>query len=179
MSEPHWMFQEYLCLRKEILARQNRAFWTAVLGLLGIPAFTYIAADARTIVWLILPLVVLVVIVLFLAEQNAMMRAGRYIRERIESATEVPLGWEQYLESDPHFRLMEKHYFACFIVVFFAYYALAVAIAVVRLWQDAAADPSGLYRWFFYGGLGVYAIATLWGLATLLRHWKSSVTTRA
>ncbi len=177
MNDPQLRLQEYIGLRQEILSRQKHLFWTVIIGLLGVPAFTYAAADASTIVWLVLPLFVLVVIVLFLAEQNAMMRAGRYIRERIEPASDGAAGWECYLESNPDFRMMEKHFFACFILVFFAYYALSIAIAMNKLWREAAADPSGLHRYFLYGGLSAYTIATIWAIATLLRHWKSSTTT--
>jgi hypothetical protein len=127
----------------------------------------------------VLPFLVLIIIVLYLAELNAMMRAGRYIREHIETRVAGAPGWEGWLESRGEFRLMEKHFSACFILVFFAYYFLAIGIAIMRLMQDAADDPSGMYQYLLYGGIVAYAVGGLWAVSTLLHHWRSSLSTSA
>jgi hypothetical protein len=108
-----------------------------------------------------------------------MMRAGRYIREQIEKRIGISPGWEEWLESQSELRLMDKHFFACFIVIYFAYYFLSVAMAMGRLWNEALNEPSGLYWYRVYGAVSIYAIATVWAIATLVHHWKSSVSTIA
>ena len=177
MDAKHFAAEEFKSLREEIRSRQMRAFWTVVIGLLGVPALTYLAGDANMQLWLALPFFVLVIIVLFLSEQNAMMRAGRYIREVIETHTGFTPGWEAWLETGREHRVMEKHFVAGFISVFFLYYFVSIAMALNRLWVTAMAEETGHYWYWFYGAAGAYVIATLWGLATLVQHWKSSVST--
>lgn len=177
MDAKNFAAEEFKSLREEIRSRQMRAFWTVVIGLLGVPALTYVAGTANMQLWLALPFFVLVIIVLFLSEQNAMMRAGRYIREILEAHTGFTPGWEAWLESGREHRLMEKHFFACFISVFFLYYFASIAMAMSRLWVMAMGEETGGYWTWFYGAAGAYAVATLWGLATLMQHWKSSTST--
>lgn len=168
---------EFVALRAEIQSRQNRMFWTVIIGLLGMPVLSYLAMGAGTVMSPVLPLFVLVVIVLFLAEQNAMMRAGRYIRENIERLNGADPGWETWLESRMEYRLMEKHFSACFITIFFVFYFVSIAVSASNLWIRAVGDDSGYYWTWFYGAVGVYLLSTLWVLATLVHHWKSSVST--
>lgn len=177
MEAREFMKDQFNALRGEIRARQMRMFWIVAIGLIGIPTLTYFAYDPDKVVWSVVPYFVLVLIVAFLAEQNAMMRAGRYIREHIENHVDGSPGWETWLESQPEFRLMEKHFFACFILVFFAYYFVSIGMAVHRLWGRVATDPSGQSSYWLVGAIATYAIGGVWGLATLLQHWKSSVST--
>ncbi|MFQ5501857.1 MAG: hypothetical protein ACE5EQ_06095 [Phycisphaerae bacterium] len=177
MDQNEFLREQFLSLRREIQSRQARIYWTAIIGLLGVPMLTYFAADKGSLVWLILPYFVLVVILLFMAEQNAMMRAGRYIREEIEPALGKSDGWEAWLESRGELRLMEKHFFACFIIIFFLYYFFSIGLALHQLWLMADSDPSGVYRYWLYGALVCYAIGALWGISTLVHHWKSSLGT--
>jgi hypothetical protein len=125
-----------------------------------------------------MPYFVLLLILSFIAEQNAMMRAGRYIREQVESASGVPLGWEGWLESRPAYRHMESHFFAAFIIIFFLFYFLSVGMAMQLLWGQAGSDLSGQYWYWLYGAIGTYAVGAVWAVSTLVHHWKSSVSTR-
>ena len=177
MNQPEFIKEQFLVLRREIEARQARLFWTVVIGLLGMPTLTYLAKDADTLAWLAIPFLMLVIIVLFLAEQNAMMRCGRYIREKVEGNPELAPGWECWLESRPEYRLMERNFVGCFIVIFFFYYFLAIGMALYRLWAEVSNDPSGHYRYWLYGALVAYAIGALWGMLNLIHHWRFSVST--
>ena len=76
---------EFVTLRDEIKATKARLFWIVLAGLFGVPLLTYLASKGDMFVWLLLPYSVLVLILMFLSEQGSMMRAGRYIRERIEA----------------------------------------------------------------------------------------------
>ena len=177
MDQKGFLKEQLAYLRHEIEGHQVRLFWTVVIGLLGMPILSYITWEADTLIWLVMPFFVLVIIVLFLAQQNYMMRAGRYIREKIEAEIDPSVGWEAWLESRAELRLMDKHFFSCFTIVFFGYYFFSIFVAIHRLWLEAAADPSGMYDYWVYGSAVVYAVATIWAVATLIQHWKSSVST--
>ena len=179
MDASEFLKEQFLVLRREIDARQTRIFWTVIIGLLGMPTLTYLARDADALAWLAIPFLVLVIIVLFLAEQNAMMRCGRFIREKIESNPDLVPGWEFWLESRQEYRRMERNFVGCFIVIFFLYYFLAMAMALYRLWGEVTNDPSGHYRYWLYGTLVAYAIGALWAILNLIHHWRFSVSTTA
>jgi hypothetical protein len=177
MDNKDFLHDQLVFLRNEILARQARVFWTVIIGLLGMPALTYLAVGADMLVWLALPFLVLVVIILFLSEQNAIMRAGRYIREHIEIQMGQSMGWEAWLESHAEFRLMEKNFIGSFIVIFFLYYFLSIGMALYRLSVEATADPSGQYVHWLYGAVFAYGLGGVWALSNLIQHWRSSVST--
>ncbi len=171
--------EQFASLRREIEAQEMRIFWTVIIGLLGIPALTHLVWGAGTLVWLVLPFFVLVFILLFLAQQSQMMRAGRYIREQFEPSIGEPAGWETWLESRSRLRLMDKHFSGAFIIIFFVYYFTAIGMSIQRLWILAADDPSGLYTYFLAGAGATYCIATIWAIATLFWHWRTSMSTSA
>ena len=177
MQADQFLQQQFTVLRQEILARQTRMFWIATIGLLGFPMLTYFAAIGTWIVLCLVPYFVLVLIIMFVAEQSEMMRAGRYIREHIEPSVEYSPGWESWLESKPQFRQLERQFFACFVIVFFVYYFIATGLAINHLWGEASGDPSGLYRSWAYGAVATYAIGAVWAASTLIQHWRCSVST--
>lgn len=170
---------EFLTLREEIRATKARLFWILIIGLIGVPLLTYVAAQAEFYVWLVMPYSVLLLIIVFLAEQSSMMRAGRYIREHIESQGKDAPHWEGWIESRPQFRLADRHYVACFLIVFFLYYFMTVGVAMKLIMDKEAADMSGerFYRYWLYGAVVTYAIGAVWALATLITHWRSTVST--
>jgi len=168
--------KQFLTLRQEIIATKARLYWTVAMGVFGVPILTYLASDAERYVWLLVPYSVLILIVVFIAEHNAMMRAGRYIRERIEPHAE-DIGWEGWLEASDESRLMERHFVACFVVIFFIYYVMTIAMAMQRLLSDAARDPSGQYQYWMAAAGVTYAIGALWAISTLVHHWRSTVST--
>ncbi|MCP4247014.1 MAG: hypothetical protein GY778_08180 [bacterium] len=180
--EPQGLLRdEFVTLRDEIRATKARLFWIVVLGLFGVPLLAYLASQAHLFVWLLLPFSVLALILMFLAEQSSMMRAGRYIREKIETDAECSAGWEQWVESLPQFRFMDKQYVACFVIIFFAYYFLTIGVAVNMILSKQATDTTsgGFYSYWLYGAVVIYAIGAIWALWTLQHHWKATVSTTA
>lgn len=169
--------EQFVVLRREIESRQTRLFWTVVIGLLGMPTLIYLTKDADTLAWLAIPLLMIVIIVLFLAEQHAMMRCGRFIREKVEKNPDLAPGWESWLESNPEFRLMERNFVGSFVVIFFLYYFLAIGMALYRLWAVVSSDPSGHYLYWLYGAIVCYTIGALWAMLNLVHHWRFSVST--
>src|SRR5690606_34298044 len=112
--------------------------------------------------------------IMFLAEQTALMRAGRFIREHIEPHIKDVLGWEAWLGSRDDLRLMDKHLFACFTLVFFLYYFMAVGLAMQTLELER---EDAVNRAWGIGALATYAIGALWAISTLIQHWRSGTTT--
>jgi hypothetical protein len=172
---------EFMSLREEIKATKARLFWILVVGLVGVPILTYLASRAEFYVWLLLPYSVLLLIIVFLAEQSSMMRAGRYIRECIEKTGDDGPRWEGWIESRHQFRLVDRHYVACFLIVFFLYYFMTVGVVANLILNKEATDMSGgrTYWYWFYGALATYAIGAVWAIATLFSHWRATVSTMA
>jgi hypothetical protein len=170
---------EFMTLRDEIKATKARLFWIVVVGLFGVPLLTSLASKGDMFVWLLLPYSVLVLILMFLAEQGSMMRAGRYIRERIEATTDHELGWEAWVESLPRFRYLDRQYVACFMIVFFMYYFVTIGVAFKLILAQEVNDMTGsTYYWYWFYGAGVtYAIGAIWAFLTLTHHWRSTVST--
>lgn len=175
MQPESFVADQFRTLRDEIKAIKMRSFWIVVLGLFGVPMLTYFASQAERYVALLVPYFVLVVVILFLAEQNALMRAGRYIREHIEPAAGQIKGWEAWLESRNDLRLMDRHFFACFIIVFFVYYFMTIGMVMQSMYAELDRSPAGP-AWF-YGAAVTYAVGAVWMVSTLLHHWKSCVGT--
>ncbi len=176
MDSNEFLKEHFKTLREEIKAIKSRSFWILAMGLFGVPVITYLARDATKFVSLLVPYLVLVLIIMFLAEQNALMRAGRYIRENIEPNVGGMNGWETWLESRSDLRLMDRHLLGCFILVFFLYYAMAIGNALQTLSPEMSRDDLTSQFWFF-GAAVTYTIGAVWALSTLIHHWRSCVGT--
>ncbi len=176
--EPNQLLRDqFASLRQEIVGLQTRLFWTVIIGMLGVPTMTYLTWDTDALVWIVMPFFMLVVIMLFLAEHHQMMRAGRFVREEIEPRLTGTPSWEAWLESRPEYRMVDRHLFSTFILVFFGYYAVSVATSIERLWELAMQEKTGLYWSFLYGAGVTYVIVTIWVILTLVQHWRASVGT--
>lgn len=177
MEENQFLRDQYASIRREIEGFQARIYWTVIIGILGVPTINYLTWDTDVMIWLAQPFFMLVLIVLFLAEHHQMARAGRFMREQIEPKLRETPSWEEWLESKPQYRLLDRHFFACFVLIFILYYAISMGTAIERLWGKAAAEPTGLYYTFLYAALAAYVIATIWVIITLVHHWRSSIGT--
>lgn len=117
MDKQEFLREEFSALRREIDATKTRLFRTLALALVVVPAVTYFASKPEAfILGLIVPFLVLVFTMLFVAEEHALMRCGRYVRERIEAKVADGAGWEGWLEAQPHLRAMDKYLLACFVI---------------------------------------------------------------
>jgi hypothetical protein len=162
MDRNEFLTQHFRTLREEIKAIKARSFWIVAMGLFGIPVIMFMAQDSSKFVSIPVPYLVLVIIIMFLAEQNALMRAGRFIRLRIEPHVEDTIGWEEWLESRGDLRLMDRHFFACFILVFFLYYFMAIGNALQTLYSGPVADDRD--KLWLYGAVVTYGIGRGVGL---------------
>jgi len=175
MDRNEFLKQHFSTLREEIKAIKSRSFWIVAMGLFGVPVLTFMAQGATKYVSLLVPYLVLVIIVMFLAEQNALMRAGRYIRQIIEPGVADTVGWEAWLESRGDLRMMDRHFFACFILVFFLYYFMSIGNAIERLMTDV--ERTDAHSVWLIGASVTYGIGAVWALSTLIHHWRSCVGT--
>jgi hypothetical protein len=143
---------QYEALRAEILATQRRSFQIMSAGVVGLPLFSYLIQrptavtapkDARTVpvalttsfgwyldlLLLALPLLVVVIALLYLADNMAVIRMGYFIRRHIERHAGVR-GWEAWLELNrPLTRAAERHVTTAVSILFLLYYVGAVAMA--------------------------------------------------
>ncbi|MBN1514553.1 MAG: hypothetical protein JXB13_21230 [Phycisphaerae bacterium] len=180
MEKSVFLREQFLTLREETKAIKSRIFWIVVLGAFGVPIITYLATCCGEFAYVLSPMIpylVIVLIVMFLAEHNALMRCGRYVRERIEPHVDHSPGWETWLGSRPGVRLMDKHLFAVFVLVFFVYYFMAIGFAVDMLWREAEGGTSRSHQvWLLFSAV-TYAIGGIWAVSVLFHHWRSVTTT--
>ena len=178
MEQQDFIKEQYRALRAEVDATKARLFRTVCLGLVVVPVLTFLAERPQTqFVGPILPFVVLVLTILFVAEEHALMRCGRFIRERIEPHMEDGVGWEAWLETQPGLRFMDKCLFGCFLITFFVFYFASSGMAIERL-LDGGMDLVGMTRQAqAIAAVVLYGIGALWMLITVLSHWRSATAT--
>jgi hypothetical protein len=179
MDKHDFVLQQFLALRREIESTKKRLFKTLCLALVIIPGVTFLA-ELPEIDWVgpLVPFVVLVLTILYVADEHGLMRCGRYVRERIEPLIEEGAGWEAWLESQPHLRQMDKYLLGCFLITLFVFYFGSVGVAITKLWtaEDTAAMTGGGKA--IAGGV-VYLIGAIWMIITVAHHWRSCTTTTA
>ncbi|MFQ5490492.1 MAG: hypothetical protein ACE5GE_07200, partial [Phycisphaerae bacterium] len=111
MGDNNLIKEEFLALRSEIDQTKKRAVRTVWLGLTVVPVLTFMAEmpDVQFVGPLI-PFVSMVLTILFVSEEHALMRCGRYIRERIDPRLEEGAGWESWLEAQPDLRTIDRYF---------------------------------------------------------------------
>lgn len=180
MNKHEFLREQFVTLREEIKATKQRSFLIVFFGLISVPLVSYLAVtnrDALTYAGPLLPFLVLIITVLFFAEQNALMRCGHFIRSVIEPSVPETSGWEAWLESRPELRQMDKYFAACFMIVFFVFYFFSVYIALSsELWKSFRLGNKQDYG--LYAGGVTYAIGAVWMVMTLVHHWTYCTTTR-
>jgi hypothetical protein len=132
MNRDAFVLTQYESLRVEIKETKSRIFYIAAIGLFVLPGGEYLAkAIGAPEIRLALPLLVVCVGFLYLAENHALMRCGRYIRLHVEPEVHDHLGWEAWLEgpdaADP--RKVGRYMAYAFYLLLFVYYIVATAAA--------------------------------------------------
>lgn len=124
---------QYETLRKEIEVSKSNMFRLVVGGGAVVPTAQYLAnAYSIGTIMLVLPLVVVVMVMLFLSENHAMMRAGTYIKEEIETHVEGIRGWETWLNSpdgNKGTRTVDKLLVLSFSILAACYFMVSVILA--------------------------------------------------
>lgn len=174
MSREEFLKQQFLTLRDEIRESKARIFRLLILGALFVPAAGFVADQYRaTFASASIPFIILVIMLCFISEQNAIVRAGRYLKEHVEPHIENALGWERWLESEHKLRDVDRYFFGSYLMLFFLFYAVGSSMAVENL---ASAYATSFWIYYIAAGVG-YGLGGLWVIVVWLRHWHSCTTT--
>lgn len=163
-----WQFD---ALRSEIENCMDRRFKIMTGGIAFVPAAQF-TSDKLELGYgnFLLPLVSLAIALLFVAENNAIMRCGRYIRLEIESRFPTAPGWEGWLETQHDFdsRMVDKLTVIGFYILIATYYTVSVIVAVAT----AADEYEPLLAW----ALGAFYVALAAALLALFTVRPSTST---
>jgi len=124
MDDNDFLLAQFSTLREEIKETKARIYRTLGFGITAVPTAHYLAQSYNIdILAITLPILVLVVGLMYLSENHSLMRCGRYIREQIESHTNV-IGWEEWLSTPDIFkkRAVDIFLFYSFYILFLMYY---------------------------------------------------------
>lgn len=162
MTGERFLELEFMTLRKEIEQTKERTFRIIIGGATVIPAAQFLAQVYQiAVVTVLLPFLVAIIVLVFLSENNALMRCGRYIKNEIEPKIDGVLGWETWLEQpSPLRRAVDKYMNYSFYLLSAVYYLLSVVLA-----SEFIELEYGLVGYSVM--LGVYVFLGL-GLAALL-----------
>lgn len=159
---------QYVTLRKEIEASKSNMFKLVVGGSAVIPAAQSLANTyAIGAITLALPLIVVVLVLLFLAENHAMMRAGTYILEEIEPNIEGVTGWETWLSSakgNIGKRTVDKLLVFAFSILAASYFMVSVVLAARHALQEFGQQGQYLISGA-YIGVGIVLVFILYSQA--------------
>jgi uncharacterized membrane protein YfcA len=128
---------EYEALRSEILAAQERNFRTMMLGIIAAPAAKFVIDAVKAPLFTtVLPFLVIIIALRYLADNHGIMRCGRYIKEHIEQYVERN-GWETWLErpAEGDLRRTEMYLSTAFLLLFFLYYVATSFVGATYIWE--------------------------------------------
>jgi hypothetical protein len=174
---------QYTTLREEIRETKARIFYIAAIGLFVLPGGDYLTRTLETpSIRLVLPLLVVCVVLLYLSENHALMRCGRYIREQIEEkhidhkATKFT-GWESWLESQDAAdrRSVDKFVSYAFYLLTTVYYLLSSVAAYNA--GDSIAKAKGM-PWLPGLLIALYSALGVSLLVLLVRNIRSTTGTK-
>ncbi|MHC5111560.1 MAG: hypothetical protein ACYTHJ_16970 [Planctomycetota bacterium] len=176
MESQDFMREQYRSLRREIKETKSRVFKVIYLGALFMPGLTFLAeVPGARMVGLLVPFVVMMFTILFIANEQNLMRCGRFIRERLEPQFDDCPGWETWLETQPNLRVLDRCLVSCFVITFFVFYGVSAALAIETLWTTV--DVQIAPEYMAIAGGTVYGVGALWMLFTILHHWRSATST--
>jgi hypothetical protein len=135
MTSDEFVSAQFVTLREEIRETKARLFRIVGFGLVAVPAAQYLGRSYG-ISYLIpmTPFLVMVIGLMYVAECEALMRAGCYIRNYIEPAFRHEItGWETWLEQSNRVRRVDRFVVMSFLGLFFIYYAATATAATIEL----------------------------------------------
>lgn len=166
----------YNSLRQEIIEVKARLTRLIVLGLVGAPILSYFALTSESqvnVVLIISPLLILLLMVQYFSEQTSMMRAGKFLHDRIEGKD----GWEEWVgelrktQSDPPV-------FGLFVIVSFGYFILMSSFVFEHI-MSLSPQELGVFIYFVctIALPTIYGVSMVWILITLVRFWHGAFRT--
>lgn len=145
MGGKEFLMVQYEALRQEILATQRRNLQTLGFGALSIPAAGFLAETKNVpALWLTVPVLILGIALLYLADNHGIIRCGAYIKEHIEKPLreEGIIGWETWLEEGHGKRSTERYTTWCFYLFFILYFVASVLMAWSYM-EPGPSEPNG------------------------------------
>ncbi len=194
MNDATFLEKEFLTIRKEIEDTHGRIFQVLVGGSTIIPLAQIVVSNNQGnrlgFVAPALPFVVVVLVLIFLAQNLALMRCGRYIKDHIEPHMTDVLGWETWMERNTkRWRMPDKYVKWSFYSLSLVYYLVSTGVAIneapyllqrpvgsLRLPLDIAISRGELLQLVLAVLYLVVGALTLW---ILLRHAQASHRTTA
>ncbi|TWU30138.1 MFS transporter [Bythopirellula polymerisocia] len=168
MSTDEFMKHQYLTLRAEISESKSRIFWLVIIGVALVLVSGYLAAEhPSAFANAAIPFLLLGLMMSFIAEDNNISRAGRYIREHVEPHIKDLTCWEHWLERHPEFREVDHSFVIGFSMLFFCFFAISTSLTLVYLDRQ-------MYSMLKVGSAGVaYLLAALCVLVVFVRHLRA------
>jgi hypothetical protein len=170
MDRQEFMIEQYISLRDEICQTKDRIFKTMGFGLLVVPGSNFLAqAYKLDTITLSLPILIVVVAPLYLSEENALMRCGRYIKHYIEPNVHDMVGWEEWLERRGNWnaRDVDKHVSYAFYLLFLVYFIGSVFASGRFAINEYGAVPGAIL-------LGAYIAIGTWFVIYLMGSLRLS-----
>ncbi len=168
MSTDEFMKQQYLTLRAEISESKSRIFWLVIIGIALVLVSGYLAAEhPSAFANAAIPFLLLGLMMSFIAEDNNIARAGRYLREHVEPEIKDLTCWEHWLERHPEFREVDHSFVIGFSMLFFCFFAISTSLTLVYLDRQ-------MYSMLTVGSAGVaYVLAAFCVLVVFVRHLRA------
>ena len=169
-------FHYFETLRREIHEAKARLNFLIILGLVGAPILAYFATTTGSpgrlnVLLLISPLMLLLLLVHYFGEQVTIMRAGRYIFQRLEKSDQ---DWEHWIDS-LRGQVSEPPVFPLFLIVTLGFSILMGALAVTNLLHLDKLQMSVLmYQVCVIAVPTIYAVSLIWILVVLVRFWHGA-----
>ncbi len=171
MTSEEFVSAQFVTLREEIRETKARLFRIVGFGLVAVPAAHYLAR-AYDIAYLIpmTPFLVMIIGLMYVAECEALMRAGCYIRSYIEPhyANEIT-GWETWLEQSARLRRVDRFVGMSFLGLFFIYYTVTAVAATIELSQ---------YIELWIPGTIYFVVGVVSGVFLMVELWRVNSSTR-
>ncbi len=180
MKKSCFLEHQYTTLREEIKECKARIFKIAGFGIFVVPAVQFLSEFQNIgVVLLTLPLLVITIVLLFLAENHGMMRCGSFIKDVIEPNVlddDLSSGWEHWLEAQGHpdRRSVERYVSYGFYILFSVYYLASVWLAV--RWILDTLQDSNATLWASGALAGYIAIGLLFA-TFLFANIRNATTT--
>ena len=168
MTEEEFTREQYLALCEEIRSSKGRIFWLLIIGAVLVIVAGYLAAEhPMAFTNAAIPFLLIGVMLSYIAEQNNIARAGRFVREVIEPRYSGTPGWEKWLESKTTLREVDHCFVMGFSVLFLIFIALATSLTLRGL--------DKYYQTWYVMAAGVaYSLGAVLVAYVLWRHWRAA-----
>ena len=168
MPTDDFVKHQYLTLRDEIRESKARIFWLLIIGIFLVMAAGYLAAEhPNAFANAAIPFLLLGLMLAFVAEQNNIARAGRYLRETVEPRIQDLTCWEHWLESKPKLREVDHQFVLGFSALFLIFFAITTSLTLAQL-------DKGAKEWYVWAAGIAYALGAFCMAYILWRHYRSS-----